>query len=76
MEKDMKLCVNCKWSVLARDYNVLLCTHPEVNKHDAAFLAGEHGGLLCRNAREGRWFVACGLDGKLFEEEVDDTNSN
>ena len=64
-----KYCNECKHSKPEIDsaWN-LRCHHPVVNSNDAwALGSAKMNGTQCTEERKGRFFVKCGMKGKLWE---------
>jgi hypothetical protein len=66
-------CKDCKWSKEEeRSSYFIRCHNPIVNAKDPHALGcgdGIFSGVDCKEARHGRWFVPCGITGKLWERK-------
>lgn len=60
-----KDCRYCKNNFLL-DYGYATCNRPEVNLHNAEWLAGSKRGRFCDHARN---YGPCGIEGKYFEKK-------
>ena len=69
------LCRDCKWSAPEKGFEWnLKCFQPTVNGNDPYALAAakshgdrQSGGTSCSVERDKKWFVKCGMKGKLWE---------
>ncbi len=67
---EVKFCKDCAWS--APDKNSswsLRCKNPKVNAKDSWALSCVDMNASCTAERDIKWFAACGMSGKQWEEK-------
>ena len=69
-----RFCVNCKYSKRIEKVSTSLdCTHLKVLAKESWSLGSSLGcteGVSCPIEREKKFFAACGIKGKLWEEKI------